>query len=70
MAERRRKRIENALDAAKWATVDGDHHKAWVIDQMVRALLPDRGAYDRWVQDFEYGEDGAHTYEWDVGTPP
>lgn len=32
-------RIAKALDyAVRYGGVDGDHHKAWVIDQMVRAL--------------------------------
>lgn len=32
-------RISKALEiAGSYGTVDGDHHKAWVIDQMVRAL--------------------------------
>ena len=32
-------RIDNALKlAVKYGGIDGDHHKAWVIDQMVREL--------------------------------
>jgi hypothetical protein len=32
-------KITNALEiAVKYGGNDGDHHKAWVIDQMVRAL--------------------------------
>ncbi len=32
-------RIKAALDVAvRYGGTDGDHHKAWVIDQMVRAL--------------------------------
>lgn len=32
-------RIERALKlAVKYGGIDGDHHKAWVIDQMVREL--------------------------------
>lgn len=32
-------RIEKALELAiQYGRIDGDHHKAWVIDQMVRAL--------------------------------
>jgi hypothetical protein len=33
------RRIAKALELADYGTVDGDHHKMWVIDQMVRALL-------------------------------
>jgi hypothetical protein len=32
-------RIDRAIDVAvKYGGTDGDHHKAWVIDQMVREL--------------------------------
>ena len=32
-------RIEKALEFAEtYASTDGEHHKMWVIDQMVRAL--------------------------------
>lgn len=32
-------RIATALDIAmRYGGIDGDHHKMWVIDQMVRAL--------------------------------
>lgn len=31
--------IEHAISlAVRYGGIDGDHHKAWVIDQMVRAL--------------------------------
>lgn len=30
--------VEAALAIAEWGSVDGDHHKMWVIDQMVRTL--------------------------------
>ena len=33
------KKIKKALDlAVRFGGIDGDHHKTWVIDQMVRAL--------------------------------
>lgn len=31
-------RVAAALDAATWGSIDGAHHKQWVIDQMVRML--------------------------------
>lgn len=32
-------RIKKAIDlAVRYGGIDGDHHKVWVIDQMVRAL--------------------------------
>ena len=35
----REEEVQKALDiAVQFGGIDGDHHKAWVIDQMVRAL--------------------------------
>ncbi len=58
-----------ALDlASRYGGIDGDHHKMWVIDQMVRALTGDQ--YAEWVRDQEDGEDGPETYEWNEGIAP
>lgn len=54
--------------AVRWGGIDGDHHKAWVIDQMVRALAGD--GYEALVADAKNGEDGPETYEWGVGIAP
>lgn len=43
--------------AADYGWIDGDHHKAWVIDQMLRSLLGE--SYAEVVGD-----------DWDEGTPP
>lgn len=62
-------RIEKALEVAEsYSQIDGSHHKAWVIDQMVRALLS--GKYKKWIRKYKDGEDGANTYEWDKGIAP
>lgn len=62
-------RIAAAIElAVKHGGTDGDHHKAWVIDQMVRALAGDN--YEQIVADACAGEDGPHTYRWDVGIAP
>jgi hypothetical protein len=62
-------RIDDALSIAlRYGQIDGSHHKAWVIDQMVRALLGTH--YDEWVTEAKNGEDGPETYEWYVGIPP
>lgn len=50
--------------AFKYAGIDGAHHKQWVIDQMLRALLGEE--YAEWVDAFE---DGGK-YPWDTGTLP
>lgn len=47
---------------------DGGHHKAWVIDQVVRTLTGD--AYDAWITQYRAGEDGPETYAWDTGIAP
>ena len=44
-------RIKEALKiAGSYSQIDGVHHKAWTIDQMVRALLQDD--YDDWINGF------------------
>lgn len=87
------KRITKALDiAASCGPVDGAHHKAWAIDQMVRALtgcpmvedsaIDCRGdpytfmrqgesaEYHEFLREFADGEDGPHTYQWELGIAP
>jgi hypothetical protein len=76
-----RLRIYRALDlASSFGQIDGDHHKTWVIDQMVRALLgaPPAGPdsytasdeYETWVSQYCNGEDGPETYVWEEGIAP
>jgi hypothetical protein len=62
-------RIEEALTIAiRYGGFDGAHHKAWVIDQMVRALTGDD--YEEFVAEACDGEDGPETYSWDEGVAP
>lgn len=35
--------------ASRYGMIDGAHHKQWVIDQMLRAMLGDEG-YAAWVK--------------------
>lgn len=64
-----RERIDAAIDlAVRYGGIEGDHHKAWVIDQMVRALAGER--YAEIVRDAKFGDDGPETYDWDEGIPP
>jgi hypothetical protein len=68
-AEWANEKIRQAIEiAVQYGGVDGDHHKAWVIDQMVRTLAGSE--YDRVVADACSGEDGPDTYSWEVGIPP
>lgn len=65
--------LKSAIDQAlelivQYGQTDGDHHKAWVLDQVTRVLT---GAdYEKFVADACDGEDGPDTYDWDVGVPP
>ena len=64
-------KIQKALDIAfQYGQIDGDHHKAWVIDQMVRVLLGDIGSYAKWIKDYEYDEETGDEYEWEAGIAP
>ncbi len=62
-------KVKAAIELAfEYGTIDGGHHKMWLIDQMLRVLLGDD--YEKEVTSFCEGEDGPETYEWDVGIPP
>jgi hypothetical protein len=62
-------RIEAALQViVRFGGIDGDHHKAWVIDQVTRHLTgPDYAAF---VAAAKQGEDGPNTYSWETGIAP
>ncbi len=62
-------KVETALDfLVKYGGIDGNHHKAWVIDQTVRILAGEE--YTQIVKDACNGEDGPNTYSWEVGIVP
>lgn len=62
-------RLNEALRLAfNHAQTDGAHHKAWCIDQMVRALTDDK--YEVFLTVHNDGEDGPNTYEWEPGIAP
>ena len=57
-----------ALDTAQqYGQIDGAHHKAWVIDQMVRALTGID--YEEWVEAWCRVGDDDYAY-WDEGATP
>lgn len=63
------KRVQTALDIAfQFGSIDGSHHKMWVIDQMVRQLTGKE--YENWVRTVKDGVDGPNTYTWEEGIPP
>lgn len=62
-------RVQEALNLIlQYGGIDGDHHKMWVLDQVVRVLTGDR--YAEWVKEAKNGEDGPQTYDWDEGIAP
>jgi len=64
-------RIKEAMDMIyDNGGFDGGHHKMWVIDQVVRALMRSNEAYKKWVKEYSDGEDGPDTYMWDEGIAP
>jgi len=50
-----------------YGQIQGDCHRAWVIDQALRILTGDR--YSRVVAAYENPGDG-YTYTWDTGIAP
>lgn len=63
------RRIERALSLLlRYGQTDGDHHKAWVIDQAVRILAG--RSYAKTIRMACAGEDGPRTYSWDEGISP
>lgn len=64
-----RAKIMSALSVAfALGSTQEAHHKAWVIDQMVRALTGD--TYADYVRRAQRGGDGPDTHAWDVGIAP
>ena len=64
-------RIKKALRIAwSYAQIDGDHHKMWTIDQMVRALCGNDEAYKEWVRLYEAPVGYEDYYRWDTGIAP
>jgi len=61
--------MERVLDVVvRYGGIDGAHHKAWVLDQVVRIIKGDD--YESFIAEICDGEDGPGTYEWDEGIAP
>lgn len=69
-------KIDKALKIAfEYSQIDGSHHKAWVIDQMVRSLLDDN--YKKEIEKYMFdGQDPVEAiqnenyFKWDIGVAP
>lgn len=66
----RRGTIKALEIASEFGQEDGAHHKAWVIDQMVKELLINTTGYNDFIKKYKDGEDGPDTYSWDEGIAP
>ena len=63
--DRLRGRINEAADLGiRYGQIDGEHHKMWVIDQMLRTLLGEN--YERAIRESDPDEE----YGWDTGIAP
>jgi hypothetical protein len=67
--------IDKALYIAwQFSQIDGAHHKAWVIDQMVRALCGTEEKYreyvDAYTKPFVNDAGDEDYYDWDEGIVP
>ena len=63
------RRVERVLEhLMQSGQIEGNHHRAWAIDQTVRILLGDQ--YERFIISHNMGGDGIDTYIWDEGIAP
>lgn len=56
-----------------YGQIDGDHHKTWVLDQIMRIIKGDK--YDGWVDNYEHTDNQGKScdereYTWEVGIAP
>jgi len=59
LAERDHVIAQAAAFIVRWGSIDGDHHKQWVLDQVLRILMGTA-----------YGEFIALIANWSEGIPP
>ncbi len=53
-----------------YGQIDGDHHKAWVIDQIVRILCGSDEEYKKWIDKYEEPLEDGDYYSWNEGINP
>ena len=62
LTEKVRESVETILS---YGGIEGDHHRAWTIDQTLFAILGEE-EYKKVIEQYEDGGE----YEWDVGIAP
>lgn len=66
-----KERVKNALQIAwQYGQIGGEHHKTWVIDQIVRMLCGNEEEYNKWVEAYQMPLDDGDYYSWDTGISP
>lgn len=66
-----RKKEQKILEfISVYGGIDGADHKQWVLDNIVRMLIETPEEYEKWVKDYQQGDEGPETYEWDKGVAP
>lgn len=55
---------------AQYGSIDGAHHKQWVLDQVARALQTPQ-EYQEWAESLKFDDNGQEIYSaWDTGIAP
>jgi len=60
--------LEVQMLAVRFGGITGEHHKDWLIDQVVRLIAGDR--YASVVAAAKAGDDGPDTFTWETGIAP
>lgn len=64
-------KIKKALELIyQYGQIDGDHHKAWVLDQVVRSLHNTEEDYSEWISDYKLEDGDPEAYDWNEGVAP
>lgn len=58
--------VEAVGIATHYGMIDGAHHKQWVIDQMLRAMMG-KEKYKKWIENYNAEPDYDN---WDEGIAP
>ncbi len=61
------KKTKRALEIIhRCGGIQGDHHKEWLLNEIVKILCENEEDYKKWVDEYEQGGE----YEWSLGIAP
>lgn len=64
-------KIKNALDFIRdEACTETELNSQWSLDRVVFLLTGSETSYNKFVKEYNLGEDGPNTYEWPKGEAP